>query len=190
MRSARGVTLIEVLISAVIAALLLSSLASFFAISLVKRAQGNRLGAAVQLAQSQVNEVRSFWNTFDENGESYFDKQAMVFAWSDDYFPTVGTTNNAPTYQELTDPTLVPANASQIPTNLRAIPVDTTGDGEADFLAQVFVGQPPDVPPGELRRLVVRIYDKFAPIEELDQTPVLPVRPLVNEDNTTATQAN
>lgn len=190
MRKRAGVTLIEVLISAVIAALLLSSLASFFAISMIKRGQTGRIGQAVQLAESQVNEVRRFWGGFDDQGNSFFDEQAMVFAWNDDYYPTVGTTNNGPDYKELSEPSAVAPNARQIPEFLRAMPVDINGDGQADFLAQVFVGQPPDAPQGELKRLVVRIFDKFAPIEDLDKTPVVPLRPLINENNETASQAN
>jgi prepilin-type N-terminal cleavage/methylation domain-containing protein len=186
-RRPQGLTLIEVLVSAVIAALLLSSLASFFALAGVKRLQSQRLSEATQLAESQINEVTRFWETFAEDGESYFDKQALVFAWSDEYFPEVPTISNYRS-QVLKDPSAIPANAPAIPEALRIIPVDTDGDNQADFLAQVFVGNTPDAEPGELKRLVVRIYDKQAPLEDMDQTPVVALKPLVYGNNEAFTE--
>ncbi len=179
-RSTQGFTLIEVLISVVIATLLLTSLAAFFAISSIKRLQSQRLNQAAQLAQSQINEVSEFWQTFDSQGISYFDHQAMVFAWSDEYFDHVNTTNNQ---QTLTDPSAIAPNSRRIPPSLRIIPVDTDADGTADYLAQVFVGDAPGAPPGELKRLVVRIFEKQTLIEDLDQTPVVALRPLIYGSN-------
>ncbi|WP_218080392.1 prepilin-type N-terminal cleavage/methylation domain-containing protein [Anthocerotibacter panamensis] len=178
-RTAQGLTLIEVLVSAVIASLLLSSLASFFAVSAVKRLQSAHIYEATQLARSEINEIREFWQQYDEKGEAYFDRQALVFAWSDEYFDTVPETNNGPTFEALTDPSAIPPNAKQIPEQLRVIPVDTNGDGQADYLAQVFAGQAPGVPKGELRRVVVRIFDRDVAVEELQETPVRALRPLV-----------
>jgi len=184
-----GLTLVEVLVSAVIAILLLSSLASFFAVSSIKRLQSNRIDQATQLAYSQINEVTQFWQTFDEkSGESYFDQQAMVFAWSDEFFPEVPTTNNKPDLKALRDPSMIAPNSQQIPEALKIIPVDINGDNEADFLAQVFVGDIPNAPPGELKRLVVRIFDKLAPVEDLDKVPVIALKPLIFGSNEAFTQ--
>lgn len=187
MRKRAGLTLVEVLISAVIASLLLTSLAAFFAVSSIKRLQSQRINEATQLAESQINEVTRFWQTFDEKGESYFDKQAMVFAWSDEYFATVGSTDNERS-PLLYDPSLIAANAETIPEELRIIPVDTNDDGVGDYLAQVFVGDAPGAPVGDLKRLVVRIYDKQAPVEDLKQTPVLAFKPLIFGDNQAFTE--
>jgi type II secretory pathway pseudopilin PulG len=180
MRATGGVTLVEVLIAAVIAALLLTSLAAFFAVSTIKRYQSLKIVQATNLAESQINEVREFWQSFDDQGVSYFDRQDLVFAWSDDYLPKVPSTSNYPT-KDLKDPAAIAPDSNRIPLKQRAIPIDADGDGTTDFLAQVFVGAVPGTS-GTLKRLVVRIFDKNAVLATLDKTPVLALRPLVYGD--------
>ncbi len=187
-RKTQGLTLIEVLLSIVIASVLLSTLAGFMAISIVRRSQGSRIVEATALARSTLNEIQDFWRTYDEEGASYFDRQALVFAWNDEYFDSVPETNNYPDYKELRDPTLIAPNSAQIPSELRAIPIDTDGDNNADFLGQVFVGQAPGVPVGELKRVVIRIFEISAPIEDLSATPVVAIKPYINPSGEAAAE--
>jgi type II secretory pathway pseudopilin PulG len=158
-RKAKGLTLIEVLVSIAFAAILLSALSVPLAMGLINRIQGRKLTEATNLAQAQVEAIRASWSVptpviagtaTPTIGQQNFDNNRINISWNtlnatQACPPTpVGektiyaATNKDLNYSDatkspklLTDPYLVAPNNVNIPSVVKAIEIDA--DGKPDL---------------------------------------------------------
>jgi type II secretory pathway pseudopilin PulG len=171
-RDGRGLTLLEVLVSVSFAAILLAALAVPLSIGLINRSQGKKMTEATNLAQAQLEAIRTSWldpniisgSTTTQGQQDFDNNNININAWntpntSSPCLPTTGSpfmsayaaANKDMNYSDatktpklLTDPTQVAPNNINIPLPLKAIAIDANGDCTQDYWGQILLGNPPD----------------------------------------------
>jgi prepilin-type N-terminal cleavage/methylation domain-containing protein len=100
-RNQHGLTLVEVLVSVSVAALLLSALSAPIAVGIINRRQGQDLTQATNIAQLQIESIRSGWGLPAQDatsaypksvGQSNYDNNQLLLAWKQ---PGAGCIANA-----------------------------------------------------------------------------------------------
>lgn len=171
-RGEGGLTLLEVLVSVSFAAILLAVLAVPLSIGLVNRSQGKKITEATNLAQAQLEAIRTSWldpniiagSTTTQGQQDFDNNNININAWnapntSSPCVPSAGSpfvsayaaANKDMNYSDatktpklLTDPTQVAPNDINIPLKLKAIAIDANGDCKQDYWGQIMLGNPPD----------------------------------------------
>jgi type II secretory pathway pseudopilin PulG len=171
-RDGRGLTLLEVLVSVSFAAILLAALAVPLSIGLINRSQGKKMTEATNLAQAQLEAIRTSWldpnivsgSTTTQGQQDFDNNNININAWntpntSSPCVPSAGApfmsayaaANKDMNYSDatktpklLTDPTQVAPNNINIPLALKAIAIDANGDCKQDYWGQILLGNPPD----------------------------------------------
>lgn len=185
-RSRRGLTLVEVLVSILVAATILGALSAPIAVGVVNRRQGQNLTLATNIAQAEMESIRGGWgnsaaSTVDSKrtrGQVDYDSNNINVAWSTasgtGCVPNPGGTLNS-VYTDgtlvandvanalLSDPAQIAPNSATIPAAVRNLPIDTNADCIQDYWGQIIVGRPPAgagaaTPLSFTKRVVVRIF--------------------------------
>lgn len=186
-RSHQGLTLVEVLVSILIAATILGAVSAPIAVGVVNRRQGQNLTLATNLAQAQMESIRGSWgnstiSTTDSTltqGQVDYDNNNINIAWSTAsgagcvpnagatlssvYAASSSLTANDTVNALLSDPAQVAPNSALIPVAVRNIPIDTNSDCVQDYWGQIILGRPPSSPGSTTalsytKRVVVRIF--------------------------------
>jgi type II secretory pathway pseudopilin PulG len=187
-RNRRALTLVEVLVSIMIAGTILGALSAPMAVGVINRRQGQNLTLATNVAQAEMESIRGGWgnsaiSTTDSTrtqGQVDYDSNNINVAWS----TTVGTaacvpnpgatinsvyaagstmTANDAANALLSDPAQIAPNSAAIPAAVDNLPIDVNGDCIQDYWGQIILGRPPSgagaiTPLGFTKRVVVRIF--------------------------------
>jgi type II secretory pathway pseudopilin PulG len=186
-RNRRALTLVEVLVSIMIAGTILGALSAPMAVGVINRRQGQNLTLATNAAQAEMESIRGGWgnsaiSTSDSTrtqGQVDYDSNNINVAWSTatgnvcvpnpgatitNVYPSNSTlTANDATNALLSDPAQVAPNSAAIPAAVDNLPIDTNGDCIQDYWGQIILGRPPagvgaTTPLGYTKRVVVRIF--------------------------------
>lgn len=160
--SEQGLTLIECLVAIVLVALVASSIAPALVLSVATRVQSQKSEQALQLAQSEIDQVRL---RVEQGGATV----AQLPLVADNAMADADIANvPGPQYGAFaTDPR---------PTVTQTRPVDITGDGQPDYAVQIF--RTPGLVENDVPlafNLGVRVYDYNA--VNLDQPGNLLIQP-------------
>jgi len=164
--SEQGLTLIECLVAIVMVALVASTIAPALVLSVATRVQSQKSEQALQLAQSEIDQVR----LQVEQGDASDDTLPRVA--DEDLADADIATVPGPQFGDFVDEDA----ADPRPTPTQTRPVDITGDDEPDFAVQIFRSPglvEDDVPLAF--NLGVRVYDYDA--VNSDQTGNLLIEP-------------
>jgi type II secretory pathway pseudopilin PulG len=174
-RSMNGLTLIEVLVSVTFAALLLAALTVPLSIGLINRSQSQKLTEATNLAQAQIEEIRSTWMDPSSliQAQQNFDSNKVRIIWKSPdpcgdrtaITPVSLLTFNATATNGdklLSDASQIFPNDSKIDSFFKAIAIDADGDCTQDYWGQIMLGNLPDnnetASLKDVKRVVVRIF--------------------------------
>jgi Tfp pilus assembly protein PilV len=188
-RSDSGLTLIEVLVSVTFAALLLSALTVPLAVGLINRSQSQKLTEATNLAQAQIEEIRSAWldPANPTQAQQNFDGNKVRIMWKSPdpcgdrvAIVSVGslTFNATATNGDklLSDASQISPNDGKIDLTFKAIAIDKDGDCTQDYWGQIMLGNLPDnnetASLKNVKRVVVRIFRLQDNPASLSNTPV------------------
>jgi Tfp pilus assembly protein PilV len=188
-RYSSGLTLIEVLVSVTFAALLLSALTVPLTVGLINRSQSQKLTEATNLAQAQIEEIRSAWldPANPTQAQQNFDGNKVRIIWKSPdpcgdrtALASVGllTFNATATNGDklLSDASQIFPNDSKIDSNFKAIAIDKDGDCTPDYWGQIMLGNLPDnnetASLKNVKRVVVRIFRLQDNPASLSSTPV------------------
>jgi Tfp pilus assembly protein PilV len=211
-RNHKGLTLVEVLVSVTFSAILLAGLSVPLSIGLINRQQGQNLTSATNLAQAQVESIRSSWmdprasaTTGVSVGQNNFDNNNIAIAWNSPVSPCApnagraldnvySATNLNLTFNDtanflLSDPSQIAPNSTSIPSATRNIAIDANGDCQQDYWGQIIFGNAPDSTGTEqiprTKRVVVRIFRVQTNPTNFSYTPVNAGRPTSYGTSTT-----
>jgi type II secretory pathway pseudopilin PulG len=188
-RSDGGLTLIEVLVSVTFAALLLSALTVPLTVGLINRSQSQKLTEATNLAQAQIEEIRSTWldPSNPTQSQQNFDGNKVRIAWKSPNpcgdrtaltAVSLLTSNTTATNGDklLSDASQIFPNDSKIDLTFKAIAIDKDGDCTQDYWGQIMLGNLPDdegkASLKDVKRVVVRIFRLQDNPAILSNTPV------------------
>jgi type II secretory pathway pseudopilin PulG len=188
-RSVRGLTLIEVLVSVTFAALLLSALTVPLTVGLINRSQSQKLTEATNLAQAQIEEIRSAWldPSNPTQAQQNFDGNKVRIIWKSPdpcgnrvaIIPVNLLTFNATAVngnEILSDASQISPNDNKIDSTFKAIAIDADGDCTQDYWGQIMLGNLPDnnetASLKNVKRVVVRIFRLQDNPTSLSNTPV------------------
>ena len=170
-----GLTLIEVLVSVTFAALLLAALTIPLSIGLINRSQSQKLTEATNLAQAQIEEIRSTWMDPSSliQAQQNFDSNKVRIIWKSPdpcgdrtAITPVGslTFNTTATNGDklLSDASQISPNDSKIDSTFKAIAIDADGNCTQDYWGQIMLGNLPDNDESaslkDVKRVIVRIF--------------------------------
>jgi type II secretory pathway pseudopilin PulG len=168
-RNRRALTLVEVLVSIMIAGTILGALSAPMAVGVINRRQGQNLTLATNVAQAEMESIRGGWgnsaiSAIDSKrtqGQVDYDSNNINVAWStanvagagcvpnpgatlNSVYPASSTlTANDTTNALLSDPAQVAPNSAAIPAVVDNMPIDVNGDCIQDYWGQIILGRPP-----------------------------------------------
>jgi type II secretory pathway pseudopilin PulG len=167
-RNRRALTLVEVLVSIMIAGTILGALSAPMAVGVINRRQGQNLTLATNAAQAEIESIRGGWGNSAISADSKrtlgqvdYDSNNINVAWStanvagagcvpnpgatlNSVYPASSTlTANDTANALLSDVAQVAPNSASIPAAVRNIPIDTNGDCVQDYWGQIILGRAP-----------------------------------------------
>jgi type II secretory pathway pseudopilin PulG len=186
-RNRRALTLVEVLVSIMIAGTILGALSAPMAVGVINRRQGQNLTLATNAAQAEIESIRGSWansaisaaDSKRTQGQVDYDSNNINVAWSttnepgcvpnpgatlNSVYPSSSTlTANDTTNALLSDPAQIAPNSAAIPAAVDNLPIDVNGDCIQDYWGQIILGRPPSgsgatTALAYTKRVVVRIF--------------------------------
>jgi type II secretory pathway pseudopilin PulG len=164
-----------VLVSVAFAALLLAALTVPLSIGLINRSQSQKLTEATNLAQAQIEEIRSTWMdpSNPTQAQQNFDSNKVQIIWKSPdpcgdrtaITPVSLLTFNATAVNGdklLSDASQITPNDSKIDPTFKAIAIDADGNCTQDYWGQIMLGNLPDnnetASLKDVKRVIVRIF--------------------------------